>query len=370
MTQPKKPAKESASSPQSPDSPVPPATSEEISFFNRGCEQRPEIIEGILREGQLAAFAGPYGVGKSPLLGSFVIHVLNGVPWCGRKVAAHPVIHIDFETPGPVYRKALKSIATHLGARLPKVHEELNVYLELDDTMERGTKQLLNVLKSKKVEDRLNLISDALYQKPNALVLIDPLELLLPIDTGKKAHILWAYGQLRQFLSQFPSAAIVNTFNLRKEDVRAAKADLLTNPRGWLNEVCGTLDILNRSDVRLGIDFYDDETRVVNGIRRSEDMHPLLVRPVADSSSDELAGFELCRPSELALSRTLTLQQLQHWQKLPTVFRFDEVADKIVPRSSLSRLLARAKSLGIAQHEDGIWKKCEIAGTSGTWSQK
>lgn len=131
------------------------------------------------------------------------------------------------------------------------------------------------------------------------------------------------------------------------------KSDLLTNPRAWLEEVCGTLDILNRSDVRLGLDSHDGETRVLNGIRRGEVMHPLIVRPVEIAPGD-YAGFELCPPDTRAL---FTSTQRDYWEKLPDSFRFDDVADKIVPRSTLWKLLERARLAGLAESKDGLWEK-------------
>jgi hypothetical protein len=132
------------------------------------------------------------------------------------------------------------------------------------------------------------------------------------------------------------------------------KSDLLTNPRAWLEEVCGTLDILNRSDVRLGLDSHDGESRVLNGIRRGEDMHPLIVRPI-EIQPGEYAGFEQCQPDT---TRLFTPKQREYWQTLSDSFRFEDVADKIVPRSTLWKLLERARQAGLAlQQEDGTWAK-------------
>ena len=55
----------------------------------------------------------------------------------------------------------------------------------------------------------------------------------------------------------------MNTFNLRKFGDKDRRPNLLTNPRDWLEEVCGTLDILNRSDMRLGMDTHDDDVKVI-----------------------------------------------------------------------------------------------------------
>jgi hypothetical protein len=48
-------------------------------FFERNDEERKEIIEGILREGQLAAFAGAFGMGKSPVLADLAVHFIYGL---------------------------------------------------------------------------------------------------------------------------------------------------------------------------------------------------------------------------------------------------------------------------------------------------
>src|SRR5215472_7797314 len=328
----------------------------EVGFFERNTELPPEIIQGIIREKQLGAFAGPFGMGKSPLLNDIELHVIYGLPWCGRAVQKRPVIHFDMETSGPVYKANLRNIAARLGVPVPRVPEDLDPFLEQDDpTREPNTKKLLAALAEERLDSRFLLIEEALAKKPNALVLIDPLELLFRIDTGKKQHVLYLYSHLRQqILSKFPRAAILNTFNLRKFGGEF-RPRLLTEPRRWLEEVCGTLDILNRSDVRLGIDTHDDDVKVINGIRRGEEMHPLLVRPVGEAP--RLAGFEPCALDSASLAAVLPPKQLGYWNALPPKFRFDDVADSVVPHSSLSRLLTRAQSLGLlVQNSSGLWE--------------
>jgi RecA-family ATPase len=247
---------------------------ETTSFFDRNTGQRTEIVEGLIREQQLIAFAGPYGVGKSPALADIGFHVLHGLPWCGRKAERRPVVHFDFETPGPIYKANLRNLSARLGLALPKVPEQIDVYLEHDDSTEPATKKLLDALSVTGLKSGLELVRGALSTNPNALVIIDPLELLFRVDTGKKQPVLELYSALRRLMSTFPAAAILTTFNLRKLDGKrmGGRVPLLLDPRAWLEEVCGTLDILNRSDVRLGMDLY--EMRVINGIRRGESMDP------------------------------------------------------------------------------------------------
>ena len=131
-------------------------------FFERNCVERPEVMEGLLRESQLAAFAGPFGMGKSPVLADLVVRLIHGLSWCGRKLAQRPVIHIDCETAGPDYKRAITAIASRLGVRAPSVPHELDVYLERDDAHEASTEVLLKAVSQQGHTSKLRLIETAL----------------------------------------------------------------------------------------------------------------------------------------------------------------------------------------------------------------
>lgn len=359
---------------------VRPATAKERGFFERNCDLPPEVIEGILREKQIAVLGGDYGVGKSPFLADLTICALYGLEWCGRKISQRSVIAIDFESGGPMYRNNLLNIAQRRGVELPRVPEDLDIYLYNDDASERATK-VLHAHMIKFGEARLSFLREALQRQPNALVLIDPVDLLFPAANKLKSEdIVEQYGLLRNLFIAFPQAAFLLTRNLRKKDRRDKHApNLLRDPRGWLENISGSLDILNRSDVRIGIDLFKANTvsdvgadnpegiRVVNGIRRGEALEPLLIQPaprIDDSGKImltaegkiALAGFELADVS-IGLGTVLTDTQLGQWQKLPAEFHFEEFADKIVPRASLSRLLEKAKGAGAVRSENGVWRK-------------
>jgi len=325
-------------------------------FFEYNTELPPEIIEGFVHEGQVITVSGPYGVGKSPLLQHITICRLNGIDWCGRAVKRGSVIVFDFETPGAIYKCNLKKLCDRFGVPLPNVPDELEVYLEHDDLAAPGTTQLLKLLEQS-TKDKIKFIRERLKEKPDALVIIDPLELLFTIDKNKGVDVVKLYNKFRRLLAEFPHACILLTFNMRKQDRRAKMPNLLTDPRGWLEETSGNGAIQYRADVRLGVDWYDDEKeiRVFNGIRRGERMEPLLIKPAGDL--DNLAGFELSPADEVDLMSTLPPKQQEYWKKLPDKFLFDEMADKGVPRTSLDRLTKRAKSLGILDKQDGYWVK-------------
>lgn len=343
----------------------------DIGFFGRNRDLKPEAIQGVIREGQIGVFGGPFGKGKTPALQDIAVHASCGKPWCGRAIGKRPVIYIDHETSGPVWRRNVENVAARLGVPLPRVPGDIDVYLEQDSYEEPGTKLLHAALKSPEMGPRLQLIENALKKHPNAAIIIDPLELLFRIDTNKKNHVLYVYIELRKLFSQFPHALCFTTFNLRKHDKKLeSRPDLLKNPRAWLEEVCGTLDIMNRSDVRLGMDdsVDDEDVRVINGIRRGEEMHPLIVRSVdvnglPATDGPDLAGFEQVPVSSIKRTSVFTPQQFRYWTSLPQTFRFEEQVENRgakVPRSSLSRLLQRAQSVGLVRQNRGdVWEKCD-----------
>lgn len=326
------------------------------NFFDRDTEERVEIIEGILREGDIAVLAGNYGCGKSPVFADLTVHFINGREWCGRKVSQRPIVAIDFESPGPDYKRAIRRIADKLGVPVPRVPDDLDIYLERIDPDETGTKKLVDAITTRGNISKIELLESALKNKPNAVIFIDPVAMLF--STLKPGDILNLYRDFRNLLHRFPHAAILCTFNLRKLDRKNGRADLLSDPRGWLEEVSGTLDILNRCDVRLGIDTHGDDVRVINGIVRGREMHPLLIRPVRNAG-EELAGFEQVTPNHLDLLSALSPTMKGHWDKLPNEFRFEDMANKVVPRSSLYRLIERTKPLGALnrREEDGVFTK-------------
>jgi hypothetical protein len=345
--------------PTSPESPLTVSASEvphacaldHSNFFTRNIEPRPEVIGGLIREGQLEVLAGTYGVGKSPLLAHIQICVLNGIAWCGREVQRRPIIGFDSESSGPTYRRNLLNLADRLRVSVPRVPEDLDAYLQQDSFSEPSMAKLLELLKFTNLEAQVTSLTAIVARRPNALIIIDPLELLFSIDTRDKRNVIDLYSQLKKLLAIFPRAAILFTVNLRKKDRRAQYTpSLLTDPRDWLEDVSGSLDILNRCDLRLGMDFYDaDGLRVINGIRRGEDMHPILIRPVCvNDEPDRPAGFEHVPADHAQLLMTLTHKLQEYWQGLPAEFTFEQ-AIAIMGKSNFKRLKNLTISLAVLE---------------------
>jgi hypothetical protein len=279
----------------------------------------------------------------------------RGIQWCGRKVKPGAVVVFDFESSGPTIKNNLIRIALRYDVPEPDIPAELEPYLLNDDAHEPLTARLLHALKCG-FQGGIELLREVLRGKPNALIIVDPTETLFPIDTTKKPGVNFLFAQYRLLLADYPEAVILGTFNLRKRDRRSPKTPcLLSDPRSWLEEVCGSLDLMNRSDVRLGLDVYDGETKVLNGVRRGEELNPTLIRPVGDSPED-LAGFEVAPSDRRSIRHALTPKQLDYWEKLPSEFRFMEAVE-IMGKANFSRLAARLRSLGALGVIGGAYRK-------------
>ena len=324
------------------------------SYFERHRKPQPDIVEGLIGESKITVLGGDYGVGKSPLIADLVLHITNGLDWCGRRVEKRPVIHFDFETPAAKYKTDLENGAKRLRCPLPVVPEMLQPFFQHDSIEEPNTARLLDALGS--TEKYLALMEESLREKPNAVVIFDPVELFVPIDKLKAKEIVTFYQKLHKLFGVYPHAGMLCTFNLRKPDANnLKKANLLSDPRGWLQEVSGVNEIMTRSDIRLGIDFFDGEqsVRVINGIQRGEPFNPLLIQPAGDPE----AGFELCPPDRFRPMDVFTMKQSEYWQMLPPSFTFKEGLSAGVPRSSLSRLIQRAMSVGLLHWDNEKWVK-------------
>ena len=325
-----------------------------MSYFTEDVPRRPEIVSGLFREGQIITFAGPFNVGKTPLLADLATHIATGRTWCGRKVVQRPVLHFDFESSDPDFRRTYRNIANRLKVEL-RVPRDIAPYLLSGKLTDPRTDILLKIQSS---QTMLKLLDYQLTRTPNALTIFDPIEMAFPIDVLKKTAILALYRSFRELLTKFPQSAILNTHNLRKEQRRqgAQPASLMLNPHDWLQEVAGSLDLMNRSDVRLGVNRYADNVIVVNGARRGEDMHPILLSPV-DDDPEELAGFRSMVSGREDLSKVLTEAQIGYWMELPDRFKFSDYANNGIPKSSLSRLINRCNSLGLLVSEDSYHVK-------------
>ncbi len=226
-----------------------------MSYFEEEVPRRPEIVSGLFREGQIITFAGPFNVGKTPLLTDLAVHIAAGIPWCGHEVVQRPIVHFDFESADPDFRRNYRNIANRLGVSL-RVPDDIVPYVLGGEFKEPRTKALLDIKDS---AGMFKLIVGALTRQPTALMLFDPIEMAFPLDVMKKPSVLRLYRSFRELLTRFPRSAVINTHNLRKTNRQTGpQPDLMLYPHDWLQEVAGSLDVINRSDIRLGVSRHSD----------------------------------------------------------------------------------------------------------------
>jgi hypothetical protein len=330
-----------------------------FDLFDRDIPTRPEIIEGIVRAGQIAIIGGNFNAGKSPMIWDLMVCIVNGLDWCGRKTEKRPVIHLDFESGAGHFRKSLMQIAARRGVP-PPTEGELDLFLLHDDVKQPRTKMLMDQLQCQ-MDTRMVFLRERLRRNPRALLICDPFDHFFPIDKRDAKLVTELYMRLKVLLSDFPEAATLLVFNLRKDDFKGRKVNLLSEPHSWLQKIAGSGDILNRCDVRLGFDFLDphDRTiRILHGARRGEDMEPLLIRPVGEAP--DLAGFERVPARDVDVLKALSPRNREHWAALPMDFSWEEVKDSVVPHTSLSRLIKKLKALNLLEELPGPrYRKCQ-----------
>ncbi len=99
---------------------------------------------------------------------------------------------------------------------------------------------------------------------------------------------------------------------------------------------------------------------IINGFKRGKEAAFLCFEKAVDDRG-EYDGFIVSGLPDNAKVK-LTSQQEREISKLPHRFRFSEVADKVIPHSSLARILKAGQKAGRAfKDADGIWNISETS---------
>lgn len=315
--------------------------------------RRPEIIEGIFREGQIVTLCGPFSAGKTPILKDWAVAVAAGIDWCGCATTQRPVVILDFESDDGEFYENIVAIATRrVGASTPL---DISLYLRSGDD-EEAVEEVYKLMHAS-VKERFSWLEARLVEHPNALFVIDPIQLLYNIDKNKSQDVTALFNAFRTMKRRYRGATFVFVYNLRKDSTQTKeRPSLLEYPHDWLQEISGSLDLQNRSDVRLGMEFMTRGERdivVLNGIRRGETMEPFVleaeVLPIAEGEVEpRKAGFRRVDPTTLDTEQVFTGKMNAAWLEMDRMF----TAKQLVAASSNGtayRLIARAKRMGLVR---------------------
>ncbi|KKM99844.1 hypothetical protein LCGC14_1143770 [marine sediment metagenome] len=321
--------------------------------------QETEIIQGLFRTGDIITVSGYWGCGKSPLLKDWALHIASGRPWCGHPVSQRPVLLLDFESKGRTFQQAWQRMCKRMNIAPPSNIQE---YVANDREQPPRTLELQAACKDRSIYSRAYWLNAKLAAAPNAIIMIDPLDLMFPLRKNEAHQIVSLYWRFRETSFKYPDAAFLFVFNLRKLDRKAPIPNLLENPRGWLQETAGSLDIQNRSDVRLGLDERADGALVLNGIRRDEKMDPTLLEydwfVDPEDGKERETGFRLVAPETITAKVAFTEDQQDVWTRLEREFSMEDVL-QLMRRSAAYALVRRALSVGVLEKlpNDRYWKK-------------
>jgi hypothetical protein len=142
--------------------------------------------------------------------------------------------------------------------------------------------------------------------------------------------------------------------HLRKRDRQAQGPKLIDDPHAWTEEVLGSVVWSASADVRIGLEAFGEDGRVLfNGYRRGDgELGPRILRhrmEVVDGEPRPVA-FELA-PSEEAARALLAPMIADKFTQLPIgeAITWEGLMEIGLPKSSASRMVARAEAAGLLE---------------------
>jgi hypothetical protein len=195
------------------------------------------LIAGLLPHRSLSIVVGDSGLGKSPLLYQAALCVAQGIPFLGHEVSQGRVLYLDFENGLGDVDDLMDRLASHLG--LSQKPEDLLLWNFNDAPSDWQP------------ADLREMVRDA---QP-AWVIVDSLTAYSPEVEEKSSNVTRVYQDFRT-ISREVETTITAVHHLRKPSSKPeeAPASLPEDPHQWFLQVRGSRQIVNGSDVRIGID--------------------------------------------------------------------------------------------------------------------
>lgn len=328
---------------------------------------RPEIIEGVFREAQIVTVSGGFGAGKSPLLANWAFCIATGLAWCGRRVVQRPVMIMAHETPDWSFWRGWELMGERYNIA-PPTDLTCEAMLEAGSEETASTAELLDAL-TKPLPQRVAWLEEKIAARPDMVLIIDPFSMFFSIEL-KAQQIMMIYKWARMLHRKHPAVTFVFSFNTRKKHrLSQHRPSLIKDPRDWLEEASGGMEIQSRADARVGLEYRGhsaDGIHEFNGWRRGEPMEPMFLTPFVLGEDGEgnsrLAGFE---PTAVTDEDTLDLLSPKMKEVYDDIAPGDvyTMADLIakMPRSTAYSFKRQAVRLGLLVPVDGGWKRREGA---------
>ena len=238
-----------------------------------------EVIPGLLSEPQIAVLVGAPEVGKTRLMAHLSVSLVRGLTWLGHQLEARPVAYFNLLYE-PHFGQNLVTIAAHRSVTPPQIPQEVE---------EHVLEPVCSASKRRAV--LLDAVEGVLTRKPNALVVVDSIDGWLQ---GAKLEDL--YIEVRRKLSRDNRRAAALFLYDTRPTQRARQLDLAKDPHEWLDAQVPSSSVLNRPDLRLGMDQRGQHVRVLAGFKREVgNVGPMWLRSVG-RDPHRYTGFERCAP--------------------------------------------------------------------------
>jgi AAA domain len=261
------------------------------------------LIERLLPKQSLSLLIGDSGLGKSPFLYQGGMCVATGTPFLDCKTRRGTVLYLDSENGIADVDVIVGQLESYLGVKVP------------DNFLIWNLNDVTSVPPLAKLIDAV---------KPN-WVIVDPLKSFFPDIERSTEHAQKAFRALRTLMQQH-QCAITGVHHVRKPSdngplVRPSLED--SNFRDWFLQARGAREIVNGSDVRLGLDLtaaQDDSRLVFRGFGRMRgDTGLMRLERVVDQDGEPHGYRRLC-----GLDLVNNPEHRSAYERFPPKFRFKD----------------------------------------------
>lgn len=303
------------------------------------------LIDRLIPKRSLSIFVGDSGLGKSPLLYQTAMCVAHGIPFLGFPTLRARVLYLDYENGLQGVDQLTGQLAKHLGI---------------------GTIDQDNMLPWNFNDPPLDWSSSKLEEMIGDLrpdwVIIDPFggfDGTIETTTDNAARNFQTFRSIGQRFR----LAITGVHHIRKpsDNAQYSGPRLEEDVKTWMLQARGARQLINGSDVRLGIDVASrgasadpSGNLVVAGFARLRgNIGPIHIERVFDDDGEPL-GYRMMSGASL-------LSNPDHektFRELPESFTFKH-AQQAYGRgaSATDGFLKRCLSVGILLHERKIYSK-------------
>jgi len=301
-------------------------------------------VDRLIKEKSINLLVGNSNLGKTPLAVTLGVAVASGTPFLGLPTQLGRVLYADSEQDSGDFVRLLSQVSKQAG--LPAPPPFFEVWSPNWDTANTASAGDALLQRIEKVE-------------PN-LVIIDPLRTFFTEAEQKADAAAAAIAALRDRAKRFSTAFII-IHHLRK--MAADGPRLATDPYGWIQNVAGSLAIVNGTDSRLGVELAAEDELTLGGfIRGRGTLSPLRLLREYDEDGSPLGYRRLVSLDLLSEPHRAALA------KLPDEFRFKDIHEALGKSggSASAGFVKTAMAAGLVQKTDtGTYRKVDTGAGAG-----